>query len=167
VAQRPDGKPAGVDKVAFTRPAAERIAKVVRTVESGRRDAEGYGQGYRLQMLQRPVFRMATFTGAWSINALKTVTLKYVTTTPNTASVRNILINLPDAGEPRNCAIAKEGAAWHLINWQWDVRNAATAATLTTSELRFDTLPFGALATASTVVFNVPIISCATSTASP
>ncbi len=163
MAQRPDGKPAGVDKVAFTRPAAERIAKVVRTVESGRRDAEGYGLGYRLQQLpQTPVFRMATFTGAWGIDSLKTVTLKYVTTTPNTASVRNVLINLPDAGVTRNCAIAKEGTAWHLINWQWDVRNAATAATITTAHLRFETLPFGALATASTVVFNVPITTCAT-----
>jgi hypothetical protein len=162
VAQRPDGKPAGVEKVAFTRPAAERIAKVVRAVESGRRDADGYGQGHRLQMLQRPVFRMATFTGAWNIDALKTVTFKYVTTTPNTASVRNILINLPDAGVQRNCAIAKEGTAWHLINWQWDVRDAATAATLTTTALRFDTLPVGALATASTVTFTVPITTCAT-----
>jgi len=39
VAQKPDGKPANLQKVQFTRPAAERIARVVRQVELGNRDA--------------------------------------------------------------------------------------------------------------------------------
>lgn len=166
MAQRPDGKPAGVEKVAFTRPAAERIAKVVRRVESGDRDGAAFGMGLRMQQLPaQPVFRMATYTAQWSINGVQTVTLVNQTNTPNTANAKNLLINLPAPDGQRYCAIAKEGAQWFLINWQWDVRRAATAATLTTTELRFDTLPVGALATASTVTFNVPITTCATATA--
>lgn len=162
MANRPDGKAAGVERVAFTRPAAERIARVVRAVESGRRDSPGFGLGNRLQSLPpSPVFRMATFSGAWSIDSLKEVTFKFVTSTPNTASVRNSLIELPDAGT-RSCAIAKEGTAWHLVNWQWDVVAGATSAELTTTELRFDTLPMVALKTQSTATFVVQITTCAT-----
>ena len=166
MANRPDGKSAQSERVTFVRPAAERIARVVRQVESGKRDSQGLGFGYRLQ--QRPaaaaVFRMATFTGAWAIDSVKTVTFKYKTTDPNTASVRNSLIDLPASGE-RNCAIAKEGTAWHLINWQWNVVAGATSAELTSTELRFDTVPMGALATASTATFTIQITTCATATA--
>jgi len=105
--------------------------------------------------------RAATFTGSWPINASKVVTFKYQTSTPNTAAVRNDLINLPSAGI-RNCVIGREGTAWHLINWQWDIVNAATAATLTTTLLRFDTLPVGALSTSSTVTFSVSVATCST-----
>jgi hypothetical protein len=38
MADRPDGKAARTEKVTFTRPAAERIASVVRRVEQGNRD---------------------------------------------------------------------------------------------------------------------------------
>ena len=38
MAQKPDGKPAGTQRVTFTKPAAERIARVVREIEGGDRD---------------------------------------------------------------------------------------------------------------------------------
>jgi len=41
VALKPDGKSARTERVTFTRPAAERIAQVVRTVEHGDRDSKG------------------------------------------------------------------------------------------------------------------------------
>ena len=41
MAKKPDGKAAGVERVTFTRPAADRIAKVVRIVEAGDRDGAG------------------------------------------------------------------------------------------------------------------------------
>jgi hypothetical protein len=85
VAQKPDGKPAGVEKVAFTRPAAERIAKVVRHVEAGKRDAEPFGPGERLQSLPYKL-RLGTFTGNWDTGEYKTVTLEGST---NTFSVYN------------------------------------------------------------------------------
>lgn len=40
MAQRPDGKPAATERVVFTRPAADRIARVVRTVEGGDRTSK-------------------------------------------------------------------------------------------------------------------------------
>jgi hypothetical protein len=162
MAQRPDGKAARTERVVFTLSAAERISKAVRIVEAGDRDAGALSFG-------RPgnssggskLFHVCTFTGAWSISTSKNVTFKYQTATPNTAAVRNDLINLPSAGT-RNCVIGREGTAWHLINWQWDIANAATAATLTTTSLRFDTLPVGALATSSTVSFSVSVATCST-----
>jgi hypothetical protein len=162
MAQRPDGKAAKTERVVFTLDAAERISKAVRAVEAGSRDAGGLSFG-------RPgnssggskLFHVCTFTGAWAISSSKNVTFKYQTSTPNTAAVQNDLINLPSAGT-RNCVIGREGTAWHLINWQWDIANAATAATLTTTSLRFDTLPVGALATSSTMTFSVSVATCST-----
>jgi hypothetical protein len=113
--KRPDGKPQG-QVVSFTRGAADRIAKVVRTVERGDTGAQGLtftrppgGEGGK-------VFRVCTFTGAWSIDTSKTVTFKNQTSTPNTVSAVNLFAAIStSAGDPRNCAIAKEGTAWYLI----------------------------------------------------
>ena len=56
--------------------------------------------------------RMGTFTGAWSLNALNTVTFR-TASTPNTAAAINIFAAIAtSATSPRNCAIAKEGTAW-------------------------------------------------------
>lgn len=113
-----DGKGARAEKVAFTRPAAERIAKVVREVEGGDRGAEpltfrspvfGAAGGQK-------VFRVCTFTGAWDKNTLKTITLKYQSGTPNTVSASNIFVNITSNTAARNCAIAREGTAWFLIS---------------------------------------------------
>jgi hypothetical protein len=241
------------DKVTFTKPAAERIGRVVRLVEAGDREAGPYSVDVRLESETKPIkfctwtatwtyesvvpirfdpsvgktafatnlllglnpgdgwvtkkgtagwhligfdytkqagystheeqvfghasgppvatwfrratLRMATFTGSWPINEDKTVTFANQASEPNTANVRNTLISLPDQADSRACAVASEGTGWYLVNWQWDVQNAFTAVSLTTSALRFDTLPFGALATASTVTFSVPITTCATATA--
>ena len=160
MAQRPDGKPAKTERVVFTRPAAERISKVVRTVEAGDRDAAGLSFG-------RPggagsggsQLRTATFTGAWSIGSVKNVTYKYAT---GTANAHNDLMNLPDAGS-RSCVIGREGTAWRLINWQWNVAYAATGATLSSTVLRFDAVPVGAVATSSTVTFSISATACTAS----
>lgn len=82
MAQKPDGKPAGVEKVAFTRPAAERIARVVRQVEAGKRDAEPFGDGERLQALPYKL-RLGTFTGNWDIGQYRVVTIEGSTSTVN------------------------------------------------------------------------------------
>jgi hypothetical protein len=162
MAQKPDGKAARTERVVFTLDAAERISKAVRAVEAGSRDAGGLSFGRPSDSSAAgKAFRVCTFTGAWAISSSKNVTFKYQTSTPNTAAVQNDLINLPSAGT-RNCVIGRDGTAWHLINWQWDIANAATAATLTTTSLRFDTLPVGALATSSTVSFSVAVATCST-----
>jgi hypothetical protein len=85
VAQKPDGKPARVERVTFTRPAAERIAAVVREVEAGDRDIMPMGVSPRLQSAAFRL-RLATFTGNWETGTYKTVTLSGST---QTASVYN------------------------------------------------------------------------------
>jgi hypothetical protein len=151
------GQAAGKSFVSFSRPAAQRIAKAVRTVEAGDRNQPGLTFDHP-QFGGVALFRTATFTGSWSIGGTKNVTYKYMTGTTNAT---NDLMNLPSAGT-RNCVIGREGTAWRLINWQWDVAYAATAATLTTSVLRFDTLPVGAVSTSSTVTFSVSVATCST-----
>jgi len=109
-------------RVDFTRAAAERIANVVRIVETGDRDgaplrfgrAIGAGGAVVLHRDQK-VFRVCTFTAAWSKNTTKVVTLKYQTSTPNTFVATNLFAEITSSTATRNCAIAKEGTAWYLI----------------------------------------------------
>jgi hypothetical protein len=112
MAQKPDGKPAKTDRVTFTRPAAERIAKVVRTVEGGDRDQPGITYGSAPGGVAGKTFRVATFTGEWSINSAKTVTLHGSTAT---LSATNLFAAIATAAGTRNCAVAKDGTAWYLI----------------------------------------------------
>ena len=97
----------------FTRESAERIASVVRAVElavpAGRPLAFD-----RVDSTPRKTIRIATFTGAWPIGTDKEVTFKYVTETPNTANVTNLLCGLNPGGEC-DVSIAKEGTAWFLV----------------------------------------------------
>lgn len=104
------------ERVAFTRQAAVRISDAVRKVEAGDRGEAGLRFGSIPPAVTGKVFRIATFTGAWNINALKTVTFKYQTTTPNTVSASNIFAAITSTATiTRNCAIAKDGTAWFLI----------------------------------------------------
>ena len=108
-------QPADRDAVQFTRESATRIANVVRTVEIGQpklkplvfdRPVERGGGG--------KVFKICTFTGAWSKNSTKVVVFKYHTTTPNTVTAMNVFVGMT-ATTGGNCAIAKDGTAWFLI----------------------------------------------------
>lgn len=111
---------ADTTRVNFTRPAAERIAAAVRTVEQGNRDQaaltfskpldQGGGGGGGGTPL-----RICTFSGSWSKGATKTVTLAFQTNTPNTFVATNIFANLSVDCGIRKCAIAREGTAWFLI----------------------------------------------------
>jgi hypothetical protein len=163
--KKPDGKPQG-QVVSFTRGAADRIAKVVRKVERGDTSAEGLRFGRPAGGEGSKVFRVCTFTGAWSIDAAKTVTFKNQTTTPNTVSAVNLFWPVPD-GEERDCAIGKDGTAWYLLVPRMYAADAATAASITTAAIEFKTLPVAALASSGTNVFTLEIADCATATASP
>ena len=114
MAKKPDGKPASVERVSFTRPAAERIGKAVRQVEAGDRDLGPLEWGPRGGGGAGKVFRVCTFTGAWAINSAKTVTFRNVTSTPNTASVTNLVCGLSPTGSC-DVSIAKDGTAWYLV----------------------------------------------------
>lgn len=118
MAKKPDGKPASVDRVSFTRPAAERIGKAVRLVEAGDRDLGPIEWGPRGgNGGSAKVFRVGTFTGAWSIGSANTVTFRNVTTTPNTVTAINLFFPVTSTTEPTvNCGIARDGTAWYLID---------------------------------------------------
>lgn len=75
---------AGSQFVKFSRGAAQRIAKVVRTVESGDRNGPGVGFEHPIDNGLR--LKVATFTGTWATGTWKVVTL---TGTTQTASVYN------------------------------------------------------------------------------
>ena len=130
MAKKPDGSPARTERVTFTKPAAERIAKAVRTVEAGDRDTGPLTFGARIGGVSGKVFRICTYTGAWSTGSSKTVTFKYQTSTPNTVSATNLFFPITNTAtaNARDCAIAKDGTAWFLV----DVRAAVTATSVVT-----------------------------------
>ena len=79
-------------RVTFTRPAADRIANVVRIVEQGSRDEAPLKYGRALDSLPGTPLKLGTFTADWQIDTIQTVTFYNVTSTPNTASVRNLCV---------------------------------------------------------------------------
>lgn len=158
--KKPDGKPAKSVAVTFTRPAAERIAHVVRTVERSGRDTKGPTWYPRMEGGGGGVvFHIGTFTGAWAISSVKVVTFKYHTTTPNTASVTNLFFPYPENGT-KDCAIAKDGTAWFLVDVPLVVATLQTAAItyMTGGSATLDTATCGIVftpATATAVVLSV------------
>jgi hypothetical protein len=106
------------DVVQFTPDAAERIGRAVLTLEN----AVPAGKPLAFDRVDTPrkLFRVCTFTGAWSKNSFKTVTLKYVTSTPNTFVATNLFAEIASPSGAKNCAIAKDGTAWHLIAAECD-----------------------------------------------
>ena len=105
------------ERVDFTRSAAERIANAVRIVETGDRDGAPlrFGKAVSGGGGGGTVFRVCTFTGAWSKNTTTVVTLKYQTSTPNTFVATNLFAEIASSTATRNCAIGREGTAWYLI----------------------------------------------------
>ena len=103
------------DVVQFTRASAERIAQVVRASEETPLPGSPLQFSRELDQRNPKVFRIATYTGAWAIGDFKTVTFKYQSSTPNTASVQNLFFPLRGA-YPGDCAIARDRTAWFLVS---------------------------------------------------
>lgn len=102
--------------IQFDAGSGQRIANVVRIVEDLRPPAKPLTFTPVVESRRGgSAVRMATFTGSWTKNATKTVTLKYQTATPNTYVAMNLFSNVGAAAATRNCAIAKDGTAWFLI----------------------------------------------------
>jgi hypothetical protein len=155
MAKKPDGKPASVERVSFTRPAAERIGKAVRQVEAGDRDLGPIEWGPRGGPTGK-VFRVCTFTGAWAINSAKTVTFRNVTSTPNTVSATNLFLALPERGS-QPCGIAKDGTAWHLIAYApvTAQTSVVTSVSLGSAGLQFTTMAIKIFETVSSSVTTI------------
>jgi hypothetical protein len=109
---------ASTKAVTFSRQSAQRIAKVVRTVEAGNRDQPGIRFDHPQPGIGGRMFRMATFTGSWTIDAQKVVTFLNQTTTPNTVSAYNVFATISGSTATsafKHVAVAKDGTAWYAI----------------------------------------------------
>lgn len=128
MAQRPDGKPARTERVTFTRPAAERIAKVVRQVEHGDRGALPLSFTRVGDVSQASSdLRVATFTGVWCTGETHEISFNVSqgTNSNTTAMAFNNVMPLY-AGEGEgvgyiNCIVGRphangyQTAKWHLL----------------------------------------------------
>ena len=114
------------DPTQFTRESAERIANVVRAAELGAAPARPLNFERVDVVRKSKVFRVGTYSGAWAIGDTKTVTFKYQTATPNTATVLNLFFPVTNTAtaSARDCAIAKDGTAWFLIDVKLAERTA-------------------------------------------
>ena len=141
---------ASTKSVTFSRQAAQRIAKAVRTVEGGNRNQPGIRFDHPMPS-SGVTFQVATFTGAWSLNTSKTVEFYNITSTPNTASVTNLLLEVPalstSTNSPTVCFIAKARGTWQLLNVQHAEHEALTSVTLQPTRLEFGRKQFVAVAT--------------------
>lgn len=90
------------DRVTFTRPAAERIGKVVRIVEAGDREAAPYAVDVRLQN-HGTKLRLGIFTGSWDSHSYKVVTFTSGTVT-QTTEVFNWTSSVVASSEASNCS---------------------------------------------------------------
>lgn len=100
------------DPVNFTRPAAERIARVVRAVEFGNRDANALTLNRVASGLGGPIsLRRCEWTADWATGQTTLVT--FVSYTQSTATADNVFCGVY-AG---NGWVAKDGTAgWKLVS---------------------------------------------------
>ena len=110
-AGRNAGQAAGGRFVQFSRGAAQRIAKVVRIVESGDRNQPPV-------VFEHPIpqgsLRLATVTGQWATGVTAALTYYGVTTT---VAVQNLHLPLEVASSASaECVIGKAGGTWTLLS---------------------------------------------------
>lgn len=93
--------------------------------------------------------RIGTFTGSWSIGASKPVRLQ--ADTASTVSVTNLFFPIPTPTQPNaniNCAIAKDGTAWYLIDVPFETATAVFVGGTATASF------FSASSTTSTTIIR-------------
>lgn len=152
------------DPTQFTRESAERIGRVVRAVELAAPTASPLNFE-RVDFSRSKVFRVATYTGAWATGTLKTVTFKYQTTTPNTVSATNLFFPITNTAtaNARDCAIAKDGTAWFLVDVKLAERTAVfVTSTAATSRLTDVTLSASLNTSACTITIGKTLVTAST-----
>ena len=165
-AQKPDGKSGG-QRVSFTRQGADRIARVVRTVEQGdkKSNALTFGKRYYTPPSSAgDIFRVAAFTGSWSVDSTKTIEFIDPIYSGATATAINYFCGIAggEVGVARNAS-----NVWHLISWEMqevcttriidvevelNTANCEIYRTLVTATQKFLrlTFPFATCSTATT-----------------
>lgn len=101
--------------VSFTKAAAVRINNAVLIVEGGDRSQPGLTFDHPMPASVK-MFRVGTFTGAWSKDSAKVVTFRG---TLSTTVAHNIFVSITGTtatATTKNCAIAKDGTAWYVIS---------------------------------------------------
>ena len=126
------------DPTQFTRESAERIANVVRATELSSPGTKPLSFAREDFFRNRKIFRIATFAGAWPTGVEKIVTFKYQTATPNTASAMNLFFPVSNTATSGDCAIAKDGTAWFLIDVPFETATAVFVSS-TVSQTVFGT----------------------------
>jgi len=145
----------------FTRESAERIANVVRAAELASPAARPLSFDRVDTPQKQRLFRVCTFTGSWSINDTKTVTFKNQTATPNTVSAVNLFFPFSAAtNATTDCAIAKEGTAWYLIDVPFETATAFfVGATSSTSVMTDVTLSASLNTSACTISIGKTLVT--------
>lgn len=144
----------------FDLASAQRIAAAVRRVEIGDR-SEAPLRFPRVEQTPKPkVFRIATFSGSWPVGVTKTVQYKYVTSTPNTASVTNLFFPLPDPGGTTDCGIAKDGTAWHLVSVPFTQVSVITGVSLGAQGLQFTRATIVVASSSPLSAINISTTEC-------
>ena len=166
-AQRPDGRNSG-QRVSFTRQGADRIARVVRTVEAGDKKGNGLTFSPRLRPIPQAgdsdIFRIAAFTGSWNVDS--TATIEFIDPVHSNATATAINYFCGIAGG--EVGVAKNASnVWHLVSWEMqevcttrvidievelNTANCEIYRTLVTSTQKFLrlTFPFATCSTATT-----------------
>lgn len=132
MAQKPDGKAIRTERVTFTKPAAERIARVVRTIEQGDRASRPLQFGSIPPSDAGSSVKFATYTATagWPVVSFTTVTtgthamqIRFLANTAATAACLNHLAWLPKLGTVntacvRTILVLNERGTWRLIGAQ-------------------------------------------------
>ena len=156
-----------LDPTQFTRESAERIANVVRAAELASPAARPLSFERVDYVKNSKVFRVCTFTGAWSIGGTKTVTLKNRTNTPNTLTAINLFLPVPAPSAATDCAIAKDGTAWYLIDVPLETATAVfVGATQSTAVMRDVTLSASLNTSACTITIGKTLVTTSVTIAS-
>lgn len=153
------------DPTQFTRESAERIANVVRAAELATPSARPLNFERVDTFKNAKLFRVCTYTGAWSIGSTKTVTFKNQTATPNTVSATNLFFPVTNTAtaNARDCAIAKDGTAWYLIDVRLAERTAVfVTSTSETSRLTDVTLSASLNTSACTITIGKTLVTAST-----
>lgn len=100
------------DRVAFTKPAAERIGRVVRIVEAGNRSVAPYEVDVRFPQSPGSNVKFCSWTATWT--HAETATITFDPATNVTATATNVILGVA----PGQGWVAKKGSAsWCLIGF--------------------------------------------------
>lgn len=97
------------ERVTFTRPAAERIAKVVRIVEQGDRDTSARPSSPRLTGNSSAAVRFCSWTSTWHVDTVSVI--RFTPATNVTATATNVYLGLA----PGDGWVAKKGTAGYQL----------------------------------------------------